>query len=198
MKYMDKIQTIIKLDIIEIDNEDSTYNRYTVGYYSSLEIAEQVMYTLFVIKDEALFLTEEIELDTILNNEDYYKDYITYRQYKWVGDKIKMIHETPYSFDGYRNDEGYQYKVGDIIRYLDSDNKIGISIVGGVPPRYDKKKSQFFDFIDDSYLVYDLGEGDTHDHIMTINIIGLAEIEPHTFKAYRDKLKERMKTWGKK
>lgn len=194
---MDKIQTIIKLDIIEIDNEDSTYNRYTVGYYSSFEIAEQVMYTLFVLKDEILFLTEEIELDTILNNEDYYKDYITYRQYKWVGDEIKMIHETPYSFDGYRNDEDYQYKVGDIIRYLYSDNKIGISIVGGVPPRYDKKKSQFFDFIDDSYLVYDLGEGDTHDHIMTFKIIGLAEIEPHTFKAYRDKLKERMKIWEK-
>ena len=60
---------------------------------------------------------------------------------------------------------------------------------------YDEKKVDCIDFTDDSYIVYDLGDGDTHDHIMTNYIIGLANIRPDTYKAYKDKLKERMKTW---
>ena len=195
---MEKIQTVIKLDIADICREDNTYYQYTVGYYSSYEMVEKVMYALYVVREDALFFTEEIQIDTIINNEDYYKDYVIQRQYKWVGDEIKMIHETPYYFNGYKNDDEYQYKVGDIIEYLDRNDKIGISIVGGVPIKYDKNKEGFIDFTDDSYIVYDLGEGDTHDHILTINIIGLAEIGPDTYKAYKDKLKERMETWNKK
>lgn len=192
---MKDTQTIIKLDIVDICRDDNTYYEYTVGYYSSYELVEKVMYALYVNREDSLFFTEEIQLDTIINNEDYYLDYVIHRQYRWVGDKIKMIHETPYYFNGYKSDEDYQYKVGDIIEYLDRNNKIGVSIIGSVPIKYDEKKVDCIDFTDDSYIVYDLGEGDTHDHIMTNYIIGLANIRPDTYKAYKDKLKERMKTW---
>lgn len=190
-------QIVIKLDIVDICREYNTYFQYTVGYYSSYEIAEKVMYALYVVRDEALFLTEEIQLDVVKNNEDYYKDFVIQRQYRWVDDQIKMIHETPNDFGGYKNEEDYQYKVGDIIEYLDRNNKIGISIIGEVPIKYDENKQIYADFMDDSYLVYDLGNGDTHNHIMTINIIGLANITTDTYKAYKDKLKERKESWKK-
>ena len=192
---MKDIQTIIKLDIVDICRDDNTYYEYTVGYYSSYELVEKVMYALYVNREDSLFFTEEIQLDTIINNEDYYLDYVIHRQYRWVGDKIKMIHETPYYFNGYKSDEDYQYKVGDVIEYLDTNNKIGVSIIGDVPIKYDEKKADCIEFTDDSYIVYDLGEGDTHYYIMTNYIIGLANIRPDTYKAYKDKLKERMKTW---
>ena len=192
---MEKKQIVIKLDIVDIDKENNTYFQYTVGYYSSYEMVESVMPALFVVREEALFLTEEIQIDTITSNEDYYKDYVIQRQYRWVDDEIKMIHETPFDFKGYEYDEDYQYKIGDIIQYLDNKEKLGVAIVGGVPPKQDKKKKMYFDFTDDSYLVYRLGNGDTHDHISTCEIVGLAEIRPEEYKAYKDKLAERMKFW---
>ena len=190
---MEKKQIVIKLDIVDIDRENNTYFQYTVGYYSSYEMVESVMPALFVVREEALFLTEEIQIDTITSNEDYYKDYVIQRQYRWVDDEIKMTHETQYDFNGYKNDNEYQYKVGDIIEYICGIDRIGVSIVGGVPPR--QKKEKYFDYMDDSYLVYDLGDGDTHNHIPTCNIIGLANVKPEDYKAYKDKLAERMKLW---
>ncbi len=191
---MGKKQTVIKLDVVDIDREiNPFYYKYTIGYYSSYEMVEKVMPALFVIKDEALFITEEIQIDTITNNEDYYKDYVTQRQYRWVDDEIKMIHETPYNFKGYKDDNEYQYKIGDIIEYICGNDKVEVSIVGGVPPKYNEEK--YFDYTDDSYLVYDLGEGDTHNHIPTCDIIGLANVDEEVAEMYKKKLEERIKLW---
>ena len=190
---MEKKRIVIKLDIVDIDRENNTYFQYTVGYYSSFEMVETVMPALFVVKEDTLFIAEEIQIDTIITNEDDYKDFVTQRQYRWVGDEIKMIHETPFNFNGYEEDSKYQYKIGDIIQYLDNKDKLGIAIVGGVPPKQDKEKKKCFYSMDDSYLVYKLGKGDTHEHILTCEIIGLAEIKPDEYKAYKDKLKERIK-----
>ena len=74
--------------------------------------------------------------------------------------------------------------------------KIYIGIIDSLPPVYGKYKS--LDNTDDSYLIYELGNGDTHDHIMSKNIIGLAKLDWETRKKYQDKLQERKNFYGTK
>ena len=187
---------IIKLDIVDIDLEEKTTFTFNLGFFSSYEKAENVMKNIDKAKEETIFITQEIIIDVIESVEDFI--FYTTRQYKWVNNELKMIHETPSDFNGYTDKlKECTYKKGDIIDYISFDGRIHTAIVDSVPPQYSEDKKNLYDFFDDSYLVYHLGEGDTHQHVNTTNIIGFSEIGPDVFKAYRDKLKERDKANGK-
>ena len=186
---------IIKLDVIDVDFKEKSVFSFTLGYYSSYDKVDEILSNIhmkFDVQEETIFIAEEIYLDTVMSFEDVAVS--NYRQYRWVQGKIQMTHETLNDFHGYMNDNDYQYKVGDIINYFIND-KMYTGIVGDVPPKYKQGKEKYYEYYDDSYLGYHLGNGDTHNHALTVNIIGLARVEPDTYKAYKDKLKERMKLW---
>lgn len=192
------MKTIIRLNIVEIYRPDNTYYKHTIGYYSSYEIVERIINDNEFIREDILYITEELPLDKYEKvEENYGNDCITFRQYSFKDNSFVMTHETRYDFNGYKDDNDYQYKVGDIIEYLGRNNEIYIGIVGGIPLKYDLLKERYMESYDDSYILYSLGEGDTHEHIMAINIIGLPSVSPDTVKAYKDKLEERKQTWTK-
>lgn len=194
-----KCKTIIKLIGFDFDEDESQkyYYDYVIGYFSSYEKAEEVM-KQDVDVNHTLYQTEEIPLDFEYDENigDIIRDYTTYRQYRFLDNKMILFHETKYDFKGYTEEMVYPYKVGNIIEYFGNDEKIYVGIIDSLPPVYGKYQS--LDNTDDSYLIYDLGEGDTHDHIMTKNIIGLAKLDWETRKKYKDKLQERQEFYGAK
>ena len=175
------------------ENERNIYSSI-VGYYSSYDTAIKQMDRLYN-KDKRyiMFLTEEYKIDVISEYSDNYEAWVCVRQYKYIdGEGMVMTHETVRDFKGHVTDK-YSYKPGDVIEYMDSHDMINIAIVGYTPITIEevKKRNITVDDSDDSYLVYDLGKGDTHDHISSCLIIGYADVSPEIYKQYQDKLKER-------
>lgn len=180
---------------------------YTVGYYSSYDYVEKQIDVFCKQEDEyvngfygrsyVMFLTDEYVLDTIKEDNNDYSSFVCTRQYKYINGKVVLIHETPKDYKGSDENDAYAYKPGDIIEYLNG-NMVGsigtsVSIIGYAPATVEEMEKHHWvlDDTDDSYLVYDLGEGDTHDHIPSCRIIGLADISPDEEEKYREKLEER-------
>lgn len=189
------MNTIIELKAIYDygENERNIYSSI-VGYYSNYDNVIKQMDRLYN-KDKGyiMFLTEEYKTDIISKYSDNYEAWICARQYKYIDGKgIVMTHETVRNFKGHIPDE-YSYKPGDIIEYIDSHDMVYVAIVGYTPITVEEavKRGITLDDSDDSYLVYELGKGDTHDHISPCLILGHAEVLPEEYKKYKDKLKER-------
>ena len=80
-----------------------------------------------------------------------------------------------------RKKEDIRFKVGDIVEVVGEDYS-DLVIVGALPlttdtycrmeedPEECEHPSHFLDESDDCYLVYTLGEGDTHEHVLCFNV----------------------------
>ena len=172
-----------------------------MGYYSDYTKAEETIRKIvelpeWVDETFVLFITDEYPLDAFVLS---YRgvdigQWKAERQYKFIGDKLVMTHETVREYKGHVNDE-YSYKQGDIIDYIAHDGDIITGIVGYPPLSVEevKDKGLPMDSYDDSYIVYLLGEGDTHEHVMTNYIIGLNPyVSSQEMKEYYMKLEERL------
>jgi hypothetical protein len=110
-----------------------------------------------------------------------------------------MIHETPKDYKGHIASE-YDYKSGDIIRWINGHHDVCMGIVC-LPPisvAEVKVRNIEVDTFDDCYHVYCLGDGDTHEHVPTVHSLGYAEVSEEERKKYEDKLKERNEVNGKR
>ena len=190
------MNTIIELKSVydySDDNEEKYISKSLVGYYSCYERVEEVIKYLSE-KDDSyiMFLTDEYSIDELRPlNDDGFKNWHKTRQYKFINGSVVMIHETPKNYKGHIKSK-YDYKSGDIIEWIDGHSNVYTGIVAMCPPSIEGLKHiHLVDSMDDSYLVYLLGDGDTHEHIATVNIIGYADITPDKYKQYKDKLLER-------
>ena len=103
-----------------------------------------------------------------------------------------------------------RFKEGDIVEII-GFNCLELAIVSAPPPSEDvykqmakrakerhSKQSFFMDESDDCYLVYTLGEGDTHEHILCFNVFRPTRPVPAKIAAQlKAKLEEMKKTYGK-
>ena len=185
-------KTIITLTVYVLDNistPNGAYN-YDFGYYSNYETVERVIKSFGTVG--IMFITKERYLDKITDWTDNVDDddLVCIRQYMVVNDEVVMVHETKHDYQGHIGE--IKYKPGDIIKYVGYDG-IETAIIRDTPYTTEeyKKRKLALDEMDDSYTVYTLGEGDTHDHIMTVFILGLADVPECTRKVYEAKLEER-------
>lgn len=197
------MKTIIELksvyDYSEGEPERSLYES-VVGYYSGFDEAVKQIETLVDGTDNyVMFLASEYVLDDISDESDVWSRWIKTRQYKRIGGEVVMTHETCKNYKGFI-ETLYTYKPGDIIEYIGYKDTVYTAIVGYTPPTVKEveERGLVLDDTDDSYLVYELGEGDTHDHIPSTHIIGLVDATPDVFKQYKEKLKERYEVNGTK
>ncbi len=198
------MNTIIELKSVydyttEEETEKSIYES-VVGYYSSIDKAIKQMKVL-TTKDNnyVMFLVSEYILDDISDDNDTWTRWIKECQYKCIDSEIVMTHESNKIYNGFVADE-FSYKPGDIIEYIGFKDTVYQGIVGYTPPTVEEieKRRLIVDDTDDCYLVYALGDGDTHDHVRTNYIIGYADVSPEIYKQYKDKLKERNEVNGKR
>ena len=107
-----------------------------------------------------------------------------------------------------RKIEDIRFKVGDIVEVV-YGNYADLSIVGALPLTTDKYSrleedpeecehpSHFLDESDDCYLVYTLGEGDTHEHCLCYNVFRPTRPVPAKIATkLKQKLEEMKKTYG--
>lgn len=165
-----------------------------IGYYTTYDnVIEQIKDLSEGRIDHIMFHTYEYRLD-IVDKEIYFEERIvSERQYKIIDGEVVLIHETLGEYKGHTENE-YSFKRGDIINYIGYEDNIYTGIVCNPPISKEEaeKRQLTLDNLDDSYLVYELGDGNTHDHVRTINIIGLADISEEQKKLFEDKLKERL------
>lgn len=198
------MNTIIELksiyDYSDIDEDEMLFNSF-VGYYSTYEKVEEVINKLCE-SDESykMFITNEYVIDKSLPaNADGFDSWLCSRQYKLIGNSVVMTHETPKDYKGHIASE-YDYKSGDIIKWMDGHNNTCTGIVCMPPMSIEEVKVRGIevDSFDDCYHVYCLGEGDTHEHVPTVSIVGYADVSPEEYIEYKNKLKERNKVNGKR
>lgn len=174
----------------------------TVGYYSCYENVEEAMKKLCESDDSyRMFLTNEFIID-ILSPAKYgntMDSFLRLRQYMFIDGSVVMIHETPKDYKGHIASE-YDYKSGDIIEWIDGHSNVytGIVCMPPISVAEVKVRNIEVDTFDDCYHVYCLGDGDTHEHIPTVHILGYAEVSEEERKKYEDKLKERNEVNGKR
>ena len=191
MKRIIELKSIY--DWADAGEEKSIYSSI-IGFFSSYEKATEQMNNMSH-DGCVMFLTYEYDIDKI-NSEptDNSENWICTRQYKVINGKITLTHSTYSTWCGHTEDE-YSYHTGDIIEYVGIEDTIWKGIVCHPPISIDevKERGLMIDEYDDSYMVYGLGEGDTHDHIMSYNVIGLANVTDEERKQYEEKLEERIK-----
>lgn len=193
---MANINSVIRLEsVYQIDNIDGAFQS-VIGYYSNYINVVNAIKKLVDSDDYGyvMFLTDEYSIDIFSDDNSDYDAWLKTRQYKVIDNEVVMTHETVKDYKGFIADE-YSYKPGDIIEYMDYDNRVGTGIIGYTPITAEEanKRQLQLDHFDDSYLVYGLGEGDTHHHISSFYILGLADVTPEVYKQYKDKLEERYK-----
>ena len=102
-----------------------------------------------------------------------------------------------------------RFKEGGIVEILGFDYS-ELAIVSAPPPSKEvykqlakrakelhPKQSFFMDESDDCYLVYTLGEGDTHEHVLCYNVFRPTQPVPAKIAAkLKQKLEEMKKTYG--
>lgn len=193
-----KMNTIIELksiyDYSDIDEDEMLFNSF-IGYYSTYEKAEAVIKELCEADSSyKMFITDEYVIDNSLPVND---DWECTRQYKLIDGSVVMVHEVTKEYKGHIASE-YDYKSGDIIKWMDGPCNVCTGIVCMPPMSIEEVKVRGIevDSFDDCYHVYCLGDGDTHEHVPTVNIIGLADIRPDEYKQFKDKLMERLKENG--
>lgn len=189
------MSTIIELKSIYewADNgeEKSTYTS-TIGFFSSYEKVIEQMNNI-PHNGCIMFLTNEYGVDKI-NSEptECDENWLCTRQYKVINGKVTLTHSTNSTWCGHTEDE-YCYHTGDVIEYVGVGDTICKGIVCHPPISKDEvnERGLMVDESDDSYMVFGLGDGDTHDHIMSCNIIGIANITNDERQQYEEKLNER-------
>jgi hypothetical protein len=191
------MNTIIELESIydysDIDEDEMLFKSF-VGYYSSYEKVEEVIKKLCESDDSyKMFITDEYVIDKLVPaNADGFDDWECTRQYKLIDGSVVMVHEVTKEYKGHIASK-YDYKQGDIIKWIDGPNNVYTGIVCMPPISVEEVKARdmVVDSFDDCYHVYCLGEGDTHEHVPTVSIVGYADVSPEIYKQYKDKLKER-------
>ena len=108
-----------------------------------------------------------------------------------------------------RRVKNIRFKEGDIVEIIGFDYS-ELAIVSALPPSKEvykqlakrakelhPKQSFFMDESDDCYLVYTLGEGDTHEHVLCYNVFRPTRPVPAKIAAkLKQKLEEMKKTYG--
>ena len=191
------MNTIIELksvyDYADIDEDEMLFNSF-VGYYSTYEKVEAVIKDLCEADSSyKMFITDEYVIDNSLSvNNDGFDGWECTRQYKFIDGSVVMVHEVTKEYKGHIASK-YDYKQGDIIKWIDGHNNVYTGIVCMPPISIEEVKVRGIevDSFDDSYHVYCLGEGDTHEHIPTVSIVGYADVSTEEYIEYKNKLKER-------
>lgn len=198
------MNTIIELksvyDYADIDKDEMLFKSF-IGYYSTYEKVEEVIKKLCESDDSyKMFITDEYVIDKLVPaNADGFDSWLCSRQYKLIGNSVVMTHETPKDYKGHIASK-YDYKQGDIIKWIDGPNNVYTGIVCMPPISIEevKARNMVVDSFDDCYHVYCLGEGDTHEHVPTVSIVGYADVSPEEYIKYKNKLKERNEVNGKR
>ena len=193
------MNTIIELmsvyDYANIDEDEMLFKSF-IGYYSTYEKVEAVIKDLCKADSSyKMFITDEYVIDNLLPvNDDGFDDWECTRQYKFIDGSVVMVHEVTKEYKGHIASE-YDYKSGDIIKWMNGPCNACTGIVCMPPMSIEEAKVRGIevDSFDDCYHVYCLGEGDTHEHVPTVSIVGYADVSPDEYKAYKDKLSERLK-----
>ena len=198
------MNTIIELrsvyDYADIDEDEMLFKSF-IGYYSTYEKVEEVIKKLCESDDSyKMFITNEYVIDKLVPaNADGFDSWVCSRQYKSIGNSVVMTHEVTKEYKGHIASE-YDYKSGDIIKWIDGHNNVCTGIVCMPPMSIEEVNVRGIDVdsFDDCYHVYCLGEGDTHEHVPTISIVGYADVSPDGYIEYKNKLKERNEVNGKR
>ena len=198
------MNTIIELksvyDYADIDEDEMLFKSF-IGYYSTYEKVEEVIKKLCESDDSyKMFITNEYVIDKLVPaNADGFDSWVCSRQYKLIDGSVVMVHEVTKEYKGHIASE-YDYKSGDIIKWIDGTINVYTGIVCMPPISVEEVKVRGIevDSFDDCYHVYCLGEGDTHEHVPTVHILGYAEVSEEERKKYEDKLKERNEVNGKR
>lgn len=198
------MNTIIELmsiyDYSDIDEDEMLFKSF-VGYYSTYEKVEAVIKDLCEVDSSyKMFITDEYVIDNSLSvNNNGFDDWECTRQYKLIDGSVVMVHEVTKEYKGHIASK-YDYKQGDIIKWIDGPNNVYTGIVCMPPISIEevKARNMVVDSFDDCYHVYCLGEGDTHEHVPTVSIVGYADVSPEEYIEYKNKLKERNEVNGKR
>ena len=191
------MNTIIELmsvyDYADIDEDEMLFKSF-IGYYSTYEKAETVIKDLCEADSSyKMFTTDEYVIDKLVpSNADGFDAWKCTRQYKLIDGSVVMVHEVTKEYKGHIASE-YDYKSGDIIKWMDGPSNVCTGIVCMPPMSIEEVKVRGIEVnsFDDCYHVYCLGEGDTHEHIPTVSIVGYADVSPEEYIEYKNKLKER-------
>ena len=186
-------------DYANIDEDEMLFKSF-IGYYSTYEKVEEVIKKLCESDDSyKMFITNEYVIDKLVPaNADGFDSWVCSRQYKFIDGSVVMVHEVTKEYKGHIASK-YDYKQGDIIKWIDGhDVYTGIVCMPPISIEEVKVRGIEVDSFDDCYHVYCLGEGDTHEHVPTVHILGYAEVSEEERKKYEDKLKERNEVNGKR
>lgn len=198
--------------------------RNTLGYFSSLEKAEEFM--LHNVKnnrekeDYGFFITE-IFLNPCLGVSDTPKHYYSYNANGELNDEQVLGDEKgellPFY---YRPKEKIRFKKGDIVEEVCGDEVV-LGIVAWLPTdeeEFERKKIRWqrlreenslydiviqngttMDSTDDCYGIFWLGKGDTHSHVMAVDLFPPSRPVPGIFQQrLRKKLAEMEEHYGYK
>ena len=192
-----------------------------IGYFSSLEKAEQRMHEYIKERDEwdksqdepdiwhhyLGFHITELPVDDNQRTYSYNDQIVSVRSYTPDGkswDACLTPHDTASKFYG-RNPKEIRFRPGDIVEALQGGGCSELGIVDSTPPttqqyeHYAEKAPQWFfmDYTDDAYTIYYLGDGDTHGHSECTDVFPPSKpVSKSIEKRLRDKLTEMQKLHG--
>lgn len=190
-----------------------------VGLFQTKEGAEEALYAYIRHEKECCKQWDEdyyadclgYYLDEVLVHNKYskfYEDERSGRCYSYTADgelnDCAVLDELGW-YKG-RKTKDIRFKEGDIVEIIGFDCS-ELAIVSAPPPSEDvykrlKKRakeeypniSYFMDESDDCYLVYTLGEGDTHEHVLCFNVFRPTRTVPTKIATrLKEKLKEMKK-----
>ena len=193
-----------------------------IGYFSTLKKAEMRMYDYIKERDEweknrdsddnhhyLGFHITEIPIDD--NSFPYNDNIVSVRSYTPDGnlwDKCLSSHTLGEESKFYgREPKDIRFHKGDIVEVLFGGEFTELGIVDSEPPSiqdYERLAERapdwfFMDFTDDSYTIYYLGEGDTHNHPKCTNIFPPSKpVSKSLKKRLREKLAEMQELYSKK
>lgn len=182
------METIIELEVYFFINSlfGGSYTNLQCGFYSSYEKVEEAIKKHKI--SGFMYITKEYKLDCVDDMDDIDEALISTRQYIFKNDEAILMHETRFDFNGYISKP--LYNVGDIVDFVGHDS-IETGIIRDLPPSKEFGETHSIDSNDDRYTIYTLGDGDTHDHILSVHILGLSVIPEWSKKVFRAKLEER-------
>lgn len=181
----------------DFDVRGCTYcDRHTVGYFDSMpeainqiQLTSKCKYLLF--NTPVLFTIEAMNLNVnrLIGGVDDLEEISSYDS------QGKYITTVMNGFNG-RLEGEIKHKQGDIVFVVDDDYSY-YGIIGYPPISTSEviaRNIQYLDMGDDSYVVYLIGEGDTHTHVLSTHILPVDEstVDPVFVKKLKEKLQERL------
>ena len=189
---MNEKPVYIELFCYQITNDDGEVNVYTLfcGNYTSYDTLERGLMSIYRqihgnSSERDVFVTFEHIADPETFDEAVLLREI--RQYRVVDGNATLIHSTKSQYKGRETEDAYSK--GDIIEYIDRDS-VSTGIIRDCPITSSSPiaSTLCLDMYDDSYLVYELGDNDTHQHVMSVYVIGKADVDNVTRGKYVEKL----------